>query len=86
MGALFIVDCGISMNVAKKVCSKPTSCYFLKVTVRTWQGSVCIWHNTTRLGLEICTMCNAWDKYKSHVPSAMLGTSIWLIWPSIYTI
>ena len=31
---------------------------------------------TTWLRLEICTTCNAWDKYKSRVPSVMLGISI----------
>jgi len=36
-------------------------------------------HITTWLRLEICTRCNAWDKYKSRVPCVMLGTSISLL-------
>jgi len=29
-------------------------------------------------------MCNAWDKYKSRVPSVMLGTSISLTYTAQY--
>jgi len=57
----------------------------------SWIAGLCEFFSTFIFGilqhdrLEICTMCNAWDKYKSRVPRVLLGTSTSLTYMAQYS-